>query len=183
MEEKNDLYEELETERLVLRKIVEEDAIKLYNNIYNNYEYYKYYYQIPFNSFEDYKPLVEKYKEYYSNGNHFRWGIVIKETQEIIGLIQLHSRDFLNNNTQIGYIIGYNYNGLGYAKEAVIKVIDFAFKKLNIHRIEASIADINKSSVKLAESIGMTLESIREDGYKIGDKYYNQKVYKMINKN
>lgn len=90
---------------------------------------------------------------------------------------------FLNNNTQIGYIIGYNYNGLGYAKEAVIKVIDFAFKKLNIHRIQASIADINDSSVKLAESIGMTLESIREDGYKIGDKYYNQKVYKMINKN
>ena len=43
------------------------------------------------------------------------------------------------------------------------------------------ITEENKTSIKLAESIGMTLESTREDGYKIGDKYYNQKVYKLIN--
>ena len=45
------------------------------------------------------------------------------------------------------------------------------------------IVEENKSSIKLVESIGMRLEHIREDGYKIGDKYYNQKIYKMINKN
>ena len=183
MKENIDLYEELETERLILRKIVDTDAINLYNNIYNNYEYYKYYYQLPFENLDDYKNLVEKYKDYYSNGNYFKWGIVIKDTNEIIGIIQLHSRDYLNNNTQIGYIIGYNYNGVGYAKESVSKVIDFAFNKINIHRIDAMIADMNESSIKLVESIGMTLESVREDGYKIGNKYYNQKVYKMINKN
>lgn len=181
MEKKQDLYEELESERLILRKIKEDDAVRLYNNIYNNYEYYKYYYQLPFESFENYKLLVEKYKEYYENGNHFRWGIVIKETNEIIGLVQLHSRDYLNNNCQIGYIIGYNYNNFGYAKEAVVSVINFAFEKLNIHRVDANITEENKASIKLAESIGMTLESTREDGYKIGDKYYNQKVYKLIN--
>ena len=182
MDKKTDLYEELETERLILRKIVDDDAIKLYSNIYNKYDYFKYYYQLPFESFDDYKLLVEKYKDYYSNGNYFRWGIVIKKTNEIIGLVQLHSRDFLNNNCQIGYIIGYNYNGYGYAKEAVINVIDFAFEKLKIHRIDANITEQNNSSIKLAESIGMTLESIREEGYKIGNKYYNQRVYKLINK-
>ena len=183
MEENIDSYEELETQRLILRKIVDADALNLYNNIYNNYDYYKYYYQLPFENFDDYKKLVEKYKDYYSNGNYFRWGIVIKETNEIIGIIQLHSREYLNNNIQIGYIIGYNYNGFGYAKEAVSKVIDFAFNKINIHRIDAMIVEENKSSIKLVESIGMRLEHIREDGYKIGDKYYNQKIYKMINKN
>ena len=42
------------------------------------------------------------------------------------------------------------------------------------------IVEENKSSIKLVESIGMRLEHIREDGYKIGDKYYNQKIYKML---
>ena len=46
MEEKKDLFEELETKRLILRKIVDSDAEMLYKNIYNNFEYYKFYYQI-----------------------------------------------------------------------------------------------------------------------------------------
>ena len=35
--EKEDLFETLETERLLLRKIVDEDAETLYYNIYNNF--------------------------------------------------------------------------------------------------------------------------------------------------
>ncbi|MBQ9181252.1 MAG: GNAT family N-acetyltransferase [Bacilli bacterium] len=182
LEEKIDLFEALETERLILRKIVDEDAEALYNNIYNNFEYFKFYYQVPFNTFEEYKPLVEKYKEWYANGNHFRWGIVLKETNEIIGLVQLHTRDTLNNHCKIGYIIGYNYTKKGYAKEAVQKVIRFGLDKLNFHRIEAEIVAQNESSIKIAEHVGMHLESLKEDSYKIGDQYYDQKVYTIINK-
>lgn len=180
--ENKDLFEELETNRLILRKIVDDDAEMLYKNIYNNFEYFKYYYQLPFKDFEEYKTLVEKYKEWYENGNHFRWGIVLKETNEMIGLVQLHTKDSLNNNCKIGYIIGYNYNKKGYAKEAVKAVIDFGFSKLNFHRIEANIVIENTNSIKLAESLGMHFESIREDVYKLGDKYYSQKVYTFINK-
>jgi len=180
--EKEDLFENLETERLILRKIVDTDAEMLYQNIYNNFEYFKFYYQLPFDSFEEYKSLVEKYKEYYANGNHFRWGIVLKETNEIIGIVQLHTKDNINNNCKIGYIISYNYNEKGYGKEAVKKVIDFGFNKLNFHRIDANIVVENEASIRLAESIGMHCESEREDSYKLGEKYYNQKVYTMINK-
>ena len=62
MEEKIDLYRDLETERLLLRKITVEDAEELYKNVYSNYEYIKFYFQVPLNTFEDYLPLVEKYK-------------------------------------------------------------------------------------------------------------------------
>lgn len=182
MNDRLDLFEELETERLILRKIVDEDAEMLYRNIYNNFDYYKYYYQLPFNTFEEYKSLVEKYKEWYANGNHFRWGVVLKDSNEMIGLIQLHTKDNLNNHCKIGWIIGYNYTNKGYAKEAIKKVIDFGFNKLNYHRIDAEIVENNIPSIKLAESIGMHYESTREDDYKLLDKYYNQRIYTIINK-
>lgn len=182
MEEKTGLFEELETERLILRKIVDTDAEMLYKNIYNNFEYFKFYYQLPFKDFEEYKTLVEKYKEWYANVNHFRWGIVLKETNEMIGLIQLHTKDTLNNNCKVGYIIGYNYNNKGYATEAMKEIISFGFNKLNFHRIEANIVSENKSSIKVAENVGMHFESIKKDGYKLNDKYYDQKVYTIIKK-
>ena len=38
------LFQELETDRLILRKISLEDASDLYKNVFNNFSYYKYYY-------------------------------------------------------------------------------------------------------------------------------------------
>ena len=182
MEEKKDLFEEIETERLILRKVVDEDAETLYKNIYNNFDYYKYYYQLPFKNFEEYKTLVEKYKEYYAKGNHFRWGIVLKETNEIIGLTQLHTRDNVNNHCKIAWIIGYNYNKKGYAKEATEAVIKFGLEKIKYHRIDAEIVEGNQPSINLAEKLGMHFESTREDDYRVEGKYYNHKVYTIINK-
>lgn len=177
-----DIFEELQTERLILRKINDDDAMMLYNNIYNNFEWYKFYYQLPFDSFEEYQQLVFKYKDWYANGNHFRWGIVEKTSNEIIGIVQLHSKDNLNNSCKIGYIIGYHYNKRGYAKEAVKEVIDFAFNIVGYHRLEADIVEENVDSIKLAESVGMYCESTKKESYKVKNKYYNQKVYVLLPK-
>ena len=177
-----DKFKEFQTERLVLRKIYDDDAQMLFNNIYNNYEWYKFYYQLQFNSLEEYQQLVFKYKDWYANGNHFRWGIVEKTSNEMIGIVQLHSKDNLNNNCKIGYIIGYNYTKRGYAQEAANQVIDFALNVLNYHRIEADIVENNIDSIKLVENLGMNFESIKQDSYKIEDKYYNQKVYVLLKK-
>ena len=61
-------------------------------------------------------------------------------------------------------------------------VKNFGFKKLHFHRIDADIVNQNKASIKLAEGVGMHFESEKEDGYKLGEEYYNQKVYTIINK-
>ena len=181
-EEVKDLFEEFETERLILRKITNEDAKDLYENIYNNFEYYKYYYNFPVKDFEEYSKLVEKYDTWYKNGNHFRWGIVLKENNKMIGLIQLHSKDNVNKNCKLAYILGYNYNGHGYMKEAAEKILDFAFDKLDFHRIEAEVVTVNNSSIKLAKSINMEEEKIRCESYLVNEKYYDQKVFVKIKK-
>ena len=181
-EKKEDKFQEIETERLHLRKIHDEDASMLFKNIYNNFEWYKYYYQLPFQNFEEYQQLVAKYKTWYEIGNHFRWGIVLKEAQEMIGLVQLHTKDELNNHCKLGYIIGYQYHHQGYAKEAVNKVIDFAFDTLGYHRIEADIVVKNQDSIHLAESLGMEMEAVQKESYRLEEQYLDQKVYVLLNR-
>ena len=171
-----ELFENLETDRLLLRQIVDSDAETLYENLYRNFDHYKFYYQFPYKNLEDFR---QKYKY----GSFFKWVIVLKENNEPIGIVELHTYDSLNNNCRIGYIVGDKYRKKGYAYEAVKKIIEFGFNHLYIHKIEAHIVADNTASIKLAESVGMTLESIRKDSYKIGDNYYNQKVYTIINNN
>lgn len=181
MEEKSDLFEEINTSRLILKKVTDLDAKDLYENIYNNFEWFKYYYQLEFKDYLDYATLVSKYKGWYANGNHFRWGIYLKSENKIIGLVQIHSKDNLNSKCKLGYIIGYNYCHKGYTKEALIKVIDFAFNKLSYHKIEAEIVSDNKSSIELVKSLGMKYECTKKEDYKLKDKYYDQVVYYLVN--
>ena len=181
MEKRNDYFENLETNRLILREIEDNDFEMLYKNIFNNFEYYKFHSQTPFNSFEEYKESVNDYKKLYEEGNHFKWGVVLKESNEMIGLVQLHTEDILNNHCKIAWLIGYNYNGHGYAKEAVQEMIKFAFNKVKYHRIDAEIVETNDKSIKLAENLGMYFETIKKENYKLGNEYYDQKVYVIIN--
>lgn len=178
----NDKFETLETERLILRKLDINDALMLFNNVYSDFEWYKYYIQLSFSSLEVCKLLLSKYKLLYDKGNYFRWGIVERKVNQIIGEIHLHSLDALNNNCKIAYIIGSQYSRQGYAYEAVQRVLEFAFDVLDYHRIEADIVEENEDSIKLAERLGMNLESIKYDSYKLHDKYYNQRVYSLVKK-
>ena len=176
-----DLFKELETERLILRRITTEDAKNLYDNVFSNFEYYKYYYQKPFNSFEEYVEVVKQIQLWYENKNHFRWGIVLKDTNEMIGQVFIHTKDVLNNNCKIGYIIGYAYQNKGYMQEATEKVIDFIFNDIGYKRIEANIVCENDKSIKLVKSLNMVEEGIKEQAYLLKGKYYNQYVYSLIN--
>ena len=178
-----DKFQTIETNRLILRKITDDDALMLYENVFNNFEWFKFYYQIPFKDLEDYQNLVQKFKDWYQNGNHFRWGIVEKKSNIMIGSVQIHTKDLFNNSCKLACIVGYNYAHQGYAKEALKAVIDFAFNVLKFHRLEANIVTENVNSIKLVKSLGMEFEAIKKDGYKIGDKYYDQDVYILINKN
>ncbi len=171
----------LETERLTLRKIEVEDAKKLYNNIFNDFEYHKFYYQLPFNTYLEYENLIKKYQELYLGGNLFMWAITKKSNDEVIGIVLLHTKDKLNNSCKIGFTISKRERKKGYAKEAVKEVINFGFKILNFHRIEANIYNKNLDSINLVKSVGMYYEGTKKDSYKVNDKYYDQDVYTLIN--
>lgn len=177
-----DKFKNLETERLILRKIESRDASDLYEGIYHDFDYYKYYYPLPFESYEEYQRLVDKYEEWYHNGNHFRWGMERKEDHKMIGIVQLHTKDNINNNCKLGYIISSKEKKKGYMKEALQKVIHFAFEELNYHRLEAEIVTLNIDSISLAKALHMKEERIKEESYLLKGKYYDQVVYTLINR-
>ena len=107
---------------------------------------------------------------------------MIKETKEMIGHIKLHSKDGLNNNCKIACVVGYDFRKKGYAREAVRAVLNFGLNIANYHRIDAEIVYSNLDSIALVEAVGMAYEYTRKDGYKLGDDYYDQRVYTLIKK-
>jgi len=96
------------------------------------------------------------------------------ETQEgeLVGTCGLHEIDFNNDTARLGIIIGKKMHwNKGYAREAVSTLIDWAFSKMNLHKIYLNVFVTNQKSVHLYENIGFQIEGKLKKEYKIRGEY------------
>ena len=77
----------LETERLILRRFVEGDAEPMFYNWASREEVTKYVTWFPHKSVEETQQIVNLWVEEYSENNRYQWAIVLKSTNEPIGSI------------------------------------------------------------------------------------------------
>jgi RimJ/RimL family protein N-acetyltransferase len=91
-------------------------------------------------------------------GEWFQFAIESKETQDLIGDCGLRVDEHEPSRAEIGSTLAREYQGRGFASEAVSRLLDYAFGALGLHRVVA-IADCrNAPSVALLERVGMRRE-------------------------
>lgn len=63
----------------------------------------------------------------------------------------------------LGYSLDKDYLNSGYMSEAVLLITDYAFKSLNLHRIEANVMPRNKASLRVLEKNGFLSEGLAKE--------------------
>ncbi|MFC4320450.1 GNAT family N-acetyltransferase [Litchfieldia salsa] len=156
-----------ETERLVIRPYKNDD----FNNWYSQYtnrlssqnKYDEGIVDMSVCTNVWFQSLVEKHKKLASNDVEYIFGIFHKEKGTHLGVIDLST--LMRDNfewARIGYTIHNQFWNRGFGEEAVRGVLEFSFRKLKFHRVEAHINIDNIPSIKLAEKVGMEFECIRK---------------------
>lgn len=97
-----------------------------------------------------------------------QWGIALRDTDEIIGTVSLFQIDLANARGELGFALGREHWGQGYAREAVSRALDFAFGPLGLHRLEADVDPDNARSLKLVESLGFVREGFARERWRVG---------------
>ncbi|MCL6597744.1 MAG: GNAT family N-acetyltransferase [Alicyclobacillus macrosporangiidus] len=85
----------------------------------------------------------------------YSFGIFLNETDELIGVVSL--TEIVRGPLQtcwIGYYLDQAHNGHGYTTEAVRLVVDYAFRVLKLHRVEAGVMPHNTGSIRVLEKAG-----------------------------
>lgn len=90
---------------------------------------------------------------------------IYNSTDDFLGEVDLHSFDY-KGNAEIGVRLFENYEGNGYAKEAVKLVIDYGLFKLGLENVKADCYKENEKSKKMLLSCGF--KQYKEDE----NKYY-----------
>lgn len=169
----------LETERFILREVVQTDAASLLTYL-SDQEVMKYFGMEPFQSEEDAIEEVQWYKEIFENKTGIRWGITLKEKDTVIGSCGFLNMSTKHSRAEIGAELSKDYWRKGIMSEALSAIIPYGFNHLNLMRIQALIEPPNIPSIKLFESIGFLREGLlRKYEYSCG-KFDDLFMYSLL---
>ncbi|MCR5672658.1 MAG: GNAT family N-acetyltransferase [Lachnospiraceae bacterium] len=143
-----------ETPRLVIREQTVDDVNELYG-LYADKEIVKYTEDL----YEDPDDEKEYMRQYIDNQYRFFeygiWAVTLKDQGTLIGRAGISLREGYDI-PEIGYVIGKDYQGRGYAKEALEAILKYAADELEMNRFIAFTKEKNVPSVKLLKSLGFT---------------------------
>lgn len=155
-----------ETERLRLERAVPNDAAFIFKLV-NSPNWLQYIGDRAVRNEEQARDYIESsfIKSYNKNG-YGLYKMVLKKSEEPVGICGLVKRDFLES-ADIGFAILPEFEGQGLTYEAAAATMEFARNDLNVKPILAITSTDNVKSQNLLEKIGLKkINTIEQDGDK-----------------
>ena len=164
------LFPTLETDRLILRGLREDDLEQLVLML-NNKNVSKQVFSIahPF-TMKHAKERLQSIHDGYKNKSMFVFSIALKDSDLVVGQIGLHPKE-QHNHAEIGYVLGEPYWGKGIMTEAIHRVLEYGLKDRKFHKIFATHYIDNPASGRCMEKAGMKLEGELFEHYKTPEGY------------
>lgn len=133
------------------------------------------------NSKEEVADLLRTWEGAYKRREALDWAIYYKEQPHLIGTIGFHKIDAYHHRAEIGYVLITSEQGKGVMSEAMRSVLDYGFKQLNLHSVEANINKINNASRNLLEKFGFVKEAHFKENFYFNGTYLDSVIYSLIN--
>jgi [ribosomal protein S5]-alanine N-acetyltransferase len=108
--------------------------------------------------------------------------IRLKGTQKIIGCLDIFDINRLDKQAKIGYWLGRNFWGKGYALEAARDAIRFAFEKLYLRKLFADTLTDNLSSNRLLIKAGFRRIGVMKKDKLVRGKLRDRYLWELIKK-
>ncbi len=170
---------ELTTPRLTLRRMLPTDASDMYEYACRqDVTQYVTWYPHPDRNY------TQEYLQYiagrYSAGMFYDWAIVYEPECKMVGTCGFTSFNFISNSAEVGYVLNPDFWGKGIMQEALARVLEFGFEKLELHRIEARFIEGNLRSRHVMEKAGMRFEGILREAMLVKGNYVNVGVCSIL---
>jgi RimJ/RimL family protein N-acetyltransferase len=152
-------FTDLQTERLVLRRLGMDDAETVFT--YRSLPELIQWQPVVRETLEETRAFIEPLVnvEPGTPGTWLALAITLREDGRMIGDIGLRFPENETWQAELGISLDPKYHRMGYASEAALAMLKYAFETLGKHRVYASIDPRNKASMALVERLGFRREA------------------------
>jgi [ribosomal protein S5]-alanine N-acetyltransferase len=128
-----------------------------------------------------YRRRLRRQDEDISRDEAYAFLIFDQTSDQLLGGITLGGvRRGVSQTGTLGYWIGAPHAGKGHMTRAVAAIIDFAFTRLRLHRLEAACVPDNAASIKVLEHNGFTREGYARAYLKIDGAWRDHVLFGLV---
>ena len=171
----------IETERLKLKALTDDDANSLFS-IFSDPIVMKYWNTEAWREVSQAHEFITSSTRAMSENSSLTLGVFLKDSNTLIGKIMLFSIDNESKRAEIGFGISRDFWGKGIVAEAANALIDYAFNKLNLRRIEAEVDPDNNASAKALTRLGFVQEGLLRQRWEINGVISDSAMYGLLAK-
>jgi RimJ/RimL family protein N-acetyltransferase len=133
-----------------------------------------------------YRPLTRMAEEAFlrkisESESDFVLGMMVRETEQFIGVAGLHHLDVRNRHVSFGICVGEKSAwGKGYGTETTRLMVRHAFDTLNLNRLWLHVYEYNERAVRVYQKVGFQIEGrLRQDTFRDG-RYWDTIVMAVL---
>lgn len=172
------MFPEINTERLNLRQIKQEDRESIYE-ILSNFEVIKYDTFELFTNMKQAEDMINWFDEAFKQKQAIFWGISFKSSSEIIGFCKCEI-EIPKVRADFGYDLNPKHWNKGIITEALSAIMNFTFNALDVNRIEATVSTENIASIKVLKKLGFTQEGILRERSYLRGSYHDMIMFSIL---
>lgn len=170
----------MKTERLLLRTIVETDLPHIFEGL-SNPQVVKYY-GVNFTSLKDTEEQMKWFTNLEIEETGKWWAICDRNNVSFYGAIGINNYSNVHKKAELGFWLLPGYWGKGFVSEAANAVLNYCFKILNLHRVEAFVELENVKSKSALLKLGFELEGIMKDCEIKNDQFISLAIFAKFNR-
>jgi RimJ/RimL family protein N-acetyltransferase len=172
-------FPRLQGKRVRLRGPLGSDADALFA-LFADADVMRYWSRPPMTTRGEAEGLLVEIDEGFAQRTHLNWVIAQRQDDAVIGTCTLFRFEPRHRRAEIGYALRSDHWGRGLAAEAVSLALEWAFRALALHRIEADIDPRNAGSRKLLERLGFASEGVLRERYFVGDEISDTELFGLL---
>jgi ribosomal-protein-alanine N-acetyltransferase len=175
-------FPELQTERLLIRRLVQQDAPELFF-LRSDAQVLQYVGREPATSLEDITAFIQRIDDNIAANQSILWAIeLLSDPGRLIGSICYWQVQFDNFRAEIGYNLHPDHWGKGIITEAIRKVVDYGFGVMKLHSIEARFHPNNTGSGRALEKAGFRKEGYLREEFFFRGVFHDSVIYSLLAK-
>ena len=139
-----------------------------------------------FNSHAVFPYTAEKMNAYYEGlqtggQRQVVLAVCARESGTHLGNVSLQAIDWVARSAEFAILLGHSgARGRGVGKEASALIVDYGFRRLNLHRIFCGTSVANLSMQRLADFLGMQKEGLRRQAMYKNGQFFDIQEYGVL---
>ena len=121
------------------------------------------------------------YENLEKSGSGMWWAIRLKDTNQFCGAIGFNDYQKEHNKAELGFWLMPEHWGKGLIQESASSIVNYLFKELKLHRLEAYVEVQNENSSKALKKLGFDFEGRLIDCEMKHGRYISVDLFAKLN--